>query len=56
MWNYDLGGYDPKYVVDYELTDGNILNHADDFSRYRWTFSKNIDGNYVLEKLEKLEG
>ncbi len=56
MWNYDLGGYDPKYVVNYELTDGNILNHADDFSRYKWTFSKNIDGNYVLKKLEKLEG
>lgn len=54
MWNYDLGAYDPKYVIDYELTDENILSHADDFARYKWTFSKNTDGNYVLEKLERV--
>lgn len=54
LWNYELGAYDPKYVIDYELTDENILSHADDFARYKWTFSKNTDGNYVLEKLEKL--
>ncbi len=55
LWNYELGGYDPKYVIDYNLTNENILEHAEEFSRYKWTFSKNTDGNYVLEKIEKVE-
>lgn len=38
-----------------EQNKQNMLEHADLVSQFRWVFVKNAEGNYVFEKLERVE-
>lgn len=39
---------------EYDPTLENIAAHREDFNQYKWYFAKQIDGNYVFEKIEKI--
>lgn len=39
---------------EYEPTLENVVAHKEDFARYKWIFKKNTEGDYVFEKLERI--
>lgn len=45
-----------KYCEDeYEVTLENVAAHKEDFNQYKWYFTKQADGNYIFEKIEKIK-
>ncbi len=49
-----------EYIIDYVGEDGRLdmeefSKHKEDFDEYRWVFKRNEAGNYIFERLEKVE-
>ena len=44
-----------KINLNSKLTKDNITNYKDKLENFKWTFDKNEDGNYVFEKVEKID-
>ena len=50
---YDLHGNEidlPKGI-----TKENIIEYKDNLEKFKWTFAKKDDGNYIFEKVEKID-
>ena len=55
---YDVNGGVVESVGEfdtYEGAMGALLEYKDQLDRFKWTFRKNVEGNYVFESLERVE-
>ena len=52
--DFNVDGMHSLCRIDYTLNERTILEHLDNYTKFKWTFVWN-EGNYVFEKLEQIQ-